>query len=118
MERTDFRTAFFGDRSRGFGANELREKWMKMTDEEKLEFMNKKMEGVGDESNERGGFFGRERGFSVEAFDSLCEKWMKMSTEEKEAFIKEREEHVKSRMSGMGNPFGERGRGFGFGFGR
>lgn len=102
----------------GFGGDDRREKWMKMTNEEKIEFMDKKMEAMGDGISERGDFRGRGREFSIEAFDSLCEKWMKMSLEEKETYIKEREELIKSRMSGMDNPFGGRGPGFGFSFGR
>ena len=69
----------------------FREEWSKMTDSEKLEFMNKRMEHC-DKHEDR---------FSVEAIDARCEEWMKMSKEEKQVFIDERKKAFESRMQGM-----------------
>lgn len=60
---------------------EFQEKWSKMTDEEKLEFANKK--------------FGKKERFSVEKLDEFTEKWTKMSVEEKETYVAERKERFK-----------------------
>jgi len=81
----------------------FREEWSKMTDSEKLDFMNKRMEHMGEDR------------FSVEFIDARCEEWMKKTTEEKEAFINERKKAFKERFSHPGGLFGH-GR-FGFGFG-
>ena len=56
---------------------EFQGKWSNMTDSEKLEFMNKKMENMGHDR------------FSVEAINAHCEKWMKLSAEEKQAHVDE-----------------------------
>jgi len=69
----------------------FKEEWSKMTDSEKLEFMNKRIEG----------FDKHEDHFTVEAIDARCEAWMKMSKEEKQAFIEERKKAFESRMHGM-----------------
>ncbi|MDR2948058.1 MAG: hypothetical protein LBV71_02505 [Prevotella sp.] len=74
----------------------FKEEWSKMTDSEKLEFMNKRMEG----------FDKHEDHFSVEAMDARCEKWMQMSNEEKQAFVEEKKKAFESRMHGMHRFFG------------
>ena len=79
---------------------QFQEKWSKMTDSEKLELMNKKMEDMGHDY------------FSVEAINARCEEWMKMSAEEKQALVDERKQAFEDRMSQRGC-FGD-GR-FGFG---
>ncbi|MDR1092023.1 MAG: hypothetical protein LBL79_13185 [Prevotella sp.] len=76
--------------------NKFKEEWSKMTDSEKLEFMNKRMEGIENHEDH----------FSVESIDSRCEKWMKMSDEEKQAFVDERKKAFESRMHGMHGYFG------------
>lgn len=75
---------------------EFKEKWSKMTDSEKLEFVNKRMED----------FDNHEDRFSVEAIDARCEEWMKMSKEEKQAFVDERKRAFESRMYKMHEHFG------------
>ncbi|MDL2223686.1 hypothetical protein LJB92_00030 [Bacteroidales bacterium OttesenSCG-928-M06] len=89
MMTRDFGMGFFG---RSPFCNEERKKnreeWAQMTDEQKLEFMNKRMEAM-DRPDDH---------FSVEAIDARCEKWIKMSSEEKEAFVKERKEAFKHKM--------------------
>jgi len=80
-------------------AKKFQEEWSKMTDSEKLDFMNKKVEHIGKDH------------FSVEAIDARCEEWMKKTPEEKEAFVKERKEAWEDRFSGDFC-------GHGFGFGR
>lgn len=77
---------------------QFKEEWSKMTDNEKLDFMNKRMDG----------FDKHEDHFSVEAIDARCEQWMKMSTEEKQAFIDERKKAFESRMHRMHGLFGGR----------
>ncbi|NDW17740.1 hypothetical protein D0T53_02270 [Dysgonomonas sp. 216] len=74
----------------------FKEEWNKMSDSEKLEFMNKRMEG----------FDNREDCFSVEAIDARCEKWMKMSAEEKQAFVDERKKAFENKMHAMHSHFG------------
>ena len=80
---------------------EFKESWSKMTDSEKLEFMNKRMEG----------FDNHEDHFSVEAIDSRCEKWMSMSSDEKQAFVDEKKKAFECHMHGMHGMHGH----FGFG---
>ncbi|GHV20007.1 hypothetical protein FACS1894174_01020 [Bacteroidia bacterium] len=74
----------------------FQEEWSKMTDGEKLEFMNKRVEHMGHDH------------FSVEAIDAHCEEWMKKTPEEKEAFIKEKKEAMENHFGGHFS-----GRGFG-----
>ncbi len=74
----------------------FKEEWSKMTDAEKLEIMNKRMEG----------FDNHEDHFSIEAIDARCEKWVKMTDEEKQAFVDERKKAFESRMHGMHGHFG------------
>lgn len=78
----------------------FQEDWAKMTDSEKLELMNKRVERMGHDH------------FSVEAIDAHCEEWMKMTNEEKQAFVDEKKKAFESRMNGMNHFFG---RGFGHG---
>ncbi len=101
----EFGMGFFGRNPFDKDArNKMREEWSKMTDSEKLEFMNKRMEGF-DKCEDR---------FSVEAIDARCEEWMKMSNEEKQTFVEEKKKAFESRMQSMHNMPGH----FGFGFGR
>ena len=74
----------------------FKEEWSKMTDSEKLEFMNKRMECLDKHEDH----------FSVEAIDARCEKWMSMSVEEKQAFVDEKKKAFESRMHGMHGGFG------------
>ena len=96
-------------RTRGFGMGffgaspfdkdarkEFKESWSKMTDSEKLELMNKRMEGLDNHEDH----------FSVEAIDSRCEKWMNMSSDEKQAFVDEKKKAFECRMHGMHGHFG------------
>ena len=73
---------------------QFQEEWSKMTDSEKLEFMNKRVEHMGQDH------------FSVEAIDARCAEWMKMSAEEKQAFVDERKKAFEHKMNGMCNFFG------------
>ena len=69
---------------------QFQEKWSKMTDSEKLEFVNKKVENMGNTH------------FSIEAINARCEEWMKMSAEEKQAFVDERKQAFEAGMSQRG----------------
>jgi len=73
----------------------FKENWMKMSDSEKLEFMNKKMEALDSHEDH----------FSVKSIDARCEEWMKMTQEEKEAFINERKKTMEERIAFMGGFF-------------
>lgn len=75
---------------------QFKEEWSKMSNSEKLDFMNKRMEGMDNHEDH----------FSVEAIDARCEKWLQMSIEEKQAFIDERKKAIESRMQGMHGCFG------------
>lgn len=90
MKKNEFRMGFFGgnpfDRE---SRKELKEKWMKMSDSEKLEFMNKKMENLDEDP------------FSIESIDARCEKWLKMTNEEKEEFINRKKEIIKDKKQRM-----------------
>lgn len=113
MMTRGFGMGFFGRMP--FGTDERKEmfeKWSKMTDEEKLECMNKRMKAMNNNENE--GFFGK-REFTVEAIDKRCEEWLKKTPEEKEAFIKEKKEmmekfhnhfHDHAHFFGHGRDFG------------
>lgn len=77
----------------------FQEKWSKMTDEEKLAMMNKRVENMGKDR------------FSVEAIDARCEKWMNLSKEEKQSFVSERKNIFEARFKEM---HGASGQAFGF----
>ena len=95
MMTRGFGMGFFGRNSFDKDVRKkFQEKWSGMTDSEKLEFMNNRIEHMGHDH------------FSVEAIDARCEEWIKMSTEEKQAFVDERKKAFESRMSGMGDFFG------------
>lgn len=88
----------------GFGRNpfdkdarqKFKEEWSKMNDSEKLDFMNKRMEGMDNHEDH----------FSVETIDARCEKWMQMSSEEKQTFIDERKKAIESKMQAIHGCFG------------
>ncbi len=110
MKTRDFGMGFF-ERT-PFGTDEKKDffkKWSKMTDEEKIELMNKRMETMNNDEHD--GFFGK-REFTVADIDQRYEEWLKKTPEEKEAFVKERKEVI-SNFRDHGRFF-ERGRGFGF----
>ena len=67
---------------------EFKDKWSKMTDSEKIEFINKKMDHM-DEHEDR---------FTVEAMDARCEKWMSLTREEKEELVREKKEAFEQRV--------------------
>ncbi len=92
MTTRGFGMGFFGrDPFNKEAKIKFKEEWSKMTDAEKLEFMNKRMEGF-DKHEDR---------FSVEAIDARCEAWMKMTNEEKQAFVEEKKKAFESRMHAM-----------------
>ena len=95
MMTRDLGMGFFGRRPFDKdGQKKFREEWMKMTDNEKLDFMNKKMEHLDHDH------------FSVETIDARCAEWMKMTTEEKQAFVDDRKQAFENRMNGMCGSFG------------
>lgn len=101
MTTRGFGLGFFGRNPFDKDARrKFQEEWSKMSDSEKLEFMNKRMEHMGQDH------------FSVEAIDARCKEWMKMTQEEKQAFVDKKKQAFEERMSCMGNFFGH-GR-FGF----
>lgn len=88
MRKREFGIGFFGRNLFDKKArNIFQTKWAKMTDNERLDFMNKREERT------------RQDFFSVEAIDARCGEWMKKNTGEKEAFIKERREARAERFS-------------------
>lgn len=93
MTTRNFGMGFFG---RPEDRKKFREAWSKMTDSEKLEMMNRRMEMM-DNPESR---------FSVEALDARCEEWMKKTPEEKETFVNEWKEKVQNRKECMGAFFG------------
>lgn len=114
MTTNDFGMGFFGRRT--FDADtrkQFREEWSKMTDSEKIEFINQRMDALNDEGNDRDGFFGKE-GLTIEAIDARCEEWLKKSPEEKEKQMDEWKDKLQRRKNCMEN-FHKHGH-FGFGF--
>ncbi len=106
MMTKGFGMGFFGRIP--FGTDERKEmfeKWLKMTDEEKLECMNKRMEAMNSS----------EREFTVEAIDKRCEEWLKKTPEEKDALLKEKKEMMEKFHNHFHNHayFFGHGRGFG-----
>lgn len=99
MTREHFGMGFHGrhpfDRE---ARKKFQETWSNMTDNEKLDFMNRKVERMGKDH------------FSVEAIDARCAEWMKKTPEEKQAFVDEKKE-------AMENHSGRHFHGHGFGFG-
>ena len=92
----DFRGFFGNNPFDKESRSKMKEQWSKMTDAEKLEFMNKRMEGCENHGDH----------FSVEAIDARCQKWMNMTSEEKEEFVAERKKAFENRMSNFGGFFG------------
>lgn len=96
MPTRGFGMGFFGKNPFDKDARKkFKEEWFKMSDSEKLELMNKRMEAC-DHHEDR---------FSVEAIDARCEEWMRMTDEEKRSFIDEKKKAFESRMNGMGGFF-------------
>lgn len=97
MMTRGFGMGFFGRMPFGEGQENIFEKWDAMSDAEKLEVMNKRMEQFKE---------CRDGIFSVEQIDKRCREWLDRSPEEKEAFMKEHEKmHKQFRMDG--HPFGQ-----------
>ena len=65
---------------------QFREKWSKMTDNEKLDFANERFSNMSEDR------------FSVERLDALCKEWAKMSATEKQAFVDERKKAFHNRI--------------------
>lgn len=83
MRTRDFEMDFFGKKTFGKEATEkFREEWNKMTDEEKLRFMDKRMVSMVNPEDR----------FSIEVIDARNEECMKMTPEEKKIMVKNREE--------------------------
>ena len=105
MMTRGFGMGFFGrhpfdkDISRNF-----QEKWSKMTDSEKLEFMNRRIDNR---------HIGEDR-FSVQHIDAHCEEWMKKTPEEKEEFVNGLKEAFRKRAACMSGFHGHPGIDFGF----
>jgi len=105
MTTRSFNMGFFGRRP--FGSDERKkfyEEWSKMSDQEKLDIINKKMEF----------FNGDHDRFSIEKMDEFCEKWMSKTYEEKKEFVEEKKKAFHERTECMGNFFGEEKFGFDF----
>jgi predicted Fe-S protein YdhL (DUF1289 family) len=75
-----------------FRGENLGEKWLAMSDEEKKEFMEKRIEMLDNHFSEKVGSHRGHKALTVEDVNSRVEKWQKMSDEEKEAFVQERNE--------------------------
>lgn len=90
MTTRDFGMRFFGRHHFDKDARKkFQDEWSKMTDSEKLEFMNDKVESMDKDH------------FSVEAIDARCLEWIKMTPEQKQSFIEERKNMFNNRMNGM-----------------
>lgn len=99
METRGFDMGFFGRGRFGFGNRKgFFDKWSKMTTEEKVIFIDERMEAMKE-------MHGKDR-FSVESIDKFCNEWGSKTIEEKEEFIQKKKEAF-----GMG---GFREDGFGF----
>ncbi|MDR2084195.1 MAG: hypothetical protein LBP67_04295 [Bacteroidales bacterium] len=101
MTTRNFGKGFFGRNPFDKEARKkFQEEWSKMTDSEKLDFMNKRVENMGKDH------------FSVEAIDARCEEWKKKTPEEKQAFVDKKKEvmekHFEGHFGGHGFGFGER----------
>ncbi len=99
METRGFDMGFFGRGRFGFGDRKgFFDKWSKMTTEEKVIFIDERMEAMKE-------MHGKDR-FSVEFIDKFCSEWVNKTVEEKEEFIQKKKE-----------AFGKHGfHGHGFGF--
>ena len=75
-----------------FGRENLGEKWLTMSDEEKKEFMEKRIEMFDKHFSEKAGDHRGHKALTVEDGNSRVEKWQKMSDEEKEVFVQQRNE--------------------------
>ena len=98
MSKENFRMGFFGRMPFTMEKRkELFEKWSTMTDAEKVEFMNKRMEDFNNRNRECENFF--DERFTVAGRDRRAEEWLKKTPEEKEAFINEKKAAVKDRFN-------------------
>jgi len=72
----------FGDDKR----KKFYEEWIKMSDSEKIEFMNRKMEFMNN--GVKGGYgFSQNTDAIIERIDARCKDWMKKTPEEKQRQI-------------------------------
>ena len=87
-----FGMGFFGkNHCDSDGIKKFQEKWAEMTDEQKLAFMNDRVENMNCA-----------HGLSVEHIDAHCDEWMKRTPEEKQAWVDEINEMRKHFHHGMG----------------
>ncbi len=108
MKRNDF--FGMGFEHRNFDCSErekIFDEWNKMSDSEKLEIMNRRMNSFKEKK-------GHGDHFSVEHIDARCEEWMKKTPEEKEVFVAERKKAFEERHAMMHEHFSHHGFGFGF----
>jgi len=110
MTTRDFGMGFFG--RKGFGCDEMKnflDEWSKMSDDERVEFINKRREQQEEHHKMHGHHGHGHHKFSVEEMDKRCEEWMKKTPEEKEAFMTKRKEAFHNMASRMGGFFGHGG---------
>lgn len=112
MDIKDFGMDSFGRGRFGFGGKkEFFDKWSEMTSEEKVEFIDKRMEAMKEMHDMHRP--------SVESIDNFCNEWSKKTIDEKEEFIAKKRDAMKemhAHMDGFRGHGHGHGRGHGFGF--
>lgn len=76
-----------------FGKENFGKKWSAMSDEEKKDFVEKRVQFLNDHFEREGGHFGHQP-LTVENVNEKIENWQKMSDEEKAEFVRKRNEHI------------------------
>lgn len=101
METNGFDMGFEGRGKFGFGGkNNFFDRWSKLTTEEKVIYIDERMEAMEGMHNEHP--------FCVEFIDKFCSEWVNKTSEEKEEFIqKKKETFGKYGFHGHGFEFDE-----------
>jgi hypothetical protein len=81
---------FFGRAHFGFGHEDIRAQWSKMTDEEKKVAVEERINRMNELFAKKSDSSTRAGKITVEEMDKRCEEWQALSAEEKEAFVTKR----------------------------
>ena len=91
---------FFGRTPFGFGHDDFRAKWSKMTDEEKKVAVEERINRMNKLFDENGDSATRGGKITVEEMDKRCEEWQTLPAEEKKAFVTKRNQWTEQAFRG------------------
>lgn len=91
---------FFGRIPFGFGHEDIRAQWSKMTDEEKKVAVEERINRMNELFTENSDSSTRGGKITMEEMDKRCEEWQTLSAEEKKAFVTKRNQWAEHAFRG------------------